>query len=189
MALTYIKKGVPDTEATRTGRWVRYSFIFSYACWQALSQMNETLFFINFVKGWQCPERFAMNIQTYASFPCNPLSFLRFLEGCTSWMARIFFRSRRISLDVTTNLRTCHWLPPRKILLGSSSNDALVWYQILSLDLQDGHFCCSFSPQYCQRSILLFYVYPRERLYSWRVDMLLLHSSIWRALRCSSVPQ
>ena len=40
---------------------VRYFLISLNACWQALSQMNETLLFISLVKGWQHPERFNIN--------------------------------------------------------------------------------------------------------------------------------
>jgi len=47
----YNWKDFPYTGATRTDRYVRYSLISSNACWQALSQMNETHFFINLVKG------------------------------------------------------------------------------------------------------------------------------------------
>jgi len=61
---------------------MRYSLISLNACWQALSQMNETPFFINLVKGWQCPEKFDINLQIYANHSCKPLSFLRFLEDC-----------------------------------------------------------------------------------------------------------
>ena len=82
------------TGVARTGGWVRYCLISSNACWQASSQMNETPFFINLAKGWHLPERFEINLRMYANRPCNPLSSLRFLGGCISWIARTFSGSK-----------------------------------------------------------------------------------------------
>ena len=110
---------------------MRYCLISSNASWQALSQINETPFFISLVKGWQHLDRFDMNLRMYASHPCNPLSSLRFLRGCIFWMAQTFSRSRWIPLDLNGFLwmsqwiqGICHWILSGRIWLGSSSIDA-----------------------------------------------------------------
>jgi len=113
----YIREGFPDTKALRTGGCLSYRLISSNRCWQASSQMNETPFFINLVKGWHLPERFEINLRIYANCPCNPLSSLRFLGGCISWTAQTFSGSRWIPLDVITNPRNLPLATPRKDLV------------------------------------------------------------------------
>ena len=80
------------------------------------------------------------------------------------------------------------WLPPGRIWWDSSSIDVLAWYWILSLDLLCDHFWHDFLLQYCLRSIPLFCVYARRRLYSKLYDMLPSHSSIQRASQYYNTP-
>ena len=135
IARMYIRKDFPDTGAVRIGGCVRYRLISSNACWQASSQMNETPFFINLVRGWHRPERFEINHRIYANHPCNPLSSLRFLGGCISWMARTFFGSKWIPLFVMTNPRNLLLATPRKDLVGFIFNWCAHMISILSSDL------------------------------------------------------
>jgi len=169
------------------GRCVGYSLISSNASSQASSQRNETPFFINFVKGWQCPERFDMNLQICASHPCKPLSSLRFLGGCISWTTRIFFGSRWIPLDVMTIQGICHWLPPGRTWLGSSSTGEPVWCRTIFSALRGDRLCHDSLRRYHWHSILWSCVYAHGKSHSWHVNMSHLRSSSQRALLYSSI--
>ena len=141
---------------------MRYRLISSNGCWQASSKLNETPFFINFVKGWHHLKRLEINLQMYA----NPLSSLRFLGGCISWIARTLSGSRWIPLDVTTNLGIYRWLPSGRIWWDLFLIDVPTCYRILSSDLLRDCLWHNFLLRCCRRSIPLFYVYAHEKLHS-----------------------
>ena len=67
----------------------RYFFIFSKAAWHDSSHAKGELFFIRWLKGWQCPIIFDMNLLIYNQRPWSPWSSLRFLGSSISWMTLI----------------------------------------------------------------------------------------------------
>jgi len=110
--------------APNTGVWNKYSFIFLKAARHNSSHSNYEPFFIWWLKGWQRPMWFEMNLRIYAKWPWSPRSSLRFLGSRISWIALIFNWSILIPLWWTVKPKNFPEVTSNKHLSGFVFN----WY-------------------------------------------------------------
>jgi len=121
----------------------------------------------------------------YASRPFKPLSSLRFLRGCISWMARIFSGSRWIPLDVTKNPRNLPLATPRKNLVRFISTGELVWYRTLFSGLWGDRLCQTFHGNIID---IVFYGLAYMLMEDHTHSVLICRSSIFQAKGlCSNI--